>query len=167
MIEEHREKLFKRFPQLDLMIGTRNIKELPSLIDEVINGTRIVLPEEEELGPEPALPPAPLFRADTDTLETEVLKLAGELDSLGLRTIPEYRRLKLISSLRILDSRLRSALAHLNGGPALLTDRPRPLAGTAPGRSAASGARMANARETAVLAVTGRGGVSSPSKQRA
>lgn len=35
MVEEHRDKLFKRFPQLDLMVGTRNIKELPSLIEEV------------------------------------------------------------------------------------------------------------------------------------
>ncbi|MBP9865725.1 MAG: tRNA (N6-isopentenyl adenosine(37)-C2)-methylthiotransferase MiaB [Candidatus Omnitrophica bacterium] len=35
MVEEHREKLFKRFPQLDLMVGTRNIKELPALIEEV------------------------------------------------------------------------------------------------------------------------------------
>ena len=35
MVEEHREKLFRRFPQLDLMVGTRNIKELPSLIEEV------------------------------------------------------------------------------------------------------------------------------------
>jgi len=35
MVEEHREKLFQRFPQLDLMIGTRNIKELPGLIEEV------------------------------------------------------------------------------------------------------------------------------------
>ena len=35
MVEEHKDKLFKRFPQLDLMVGTRNIKELPSLIEEV------------------------------------------------------------------------------------------------------------------------------------
>lgn len=35
MVEEHREKLFTRFPQLDLMVGTRNIKELPALIDQV------------------------------------------------------------------------------------------------------------------------------------
>ncbi len=35
MVEEHREKLFKRFPQLDLMIGTRNIKELPKLLRQV------------------------------------------------------------------------------------------------------------------------------------
>jgi tRNA-2-methylthio-N6-dimethylallyladenosine synthase len=36
MVEEHREKLFRRFPQLDLMVGTRNINELPSLIEDVI-----------------------------------------------------------------------------------------------------------------------------------
>jgi tRNA-2-methylthio-N6-dimethylallyladenosine synthase len=35
MVEEHREKLFKRFPQLDLMVGTRNIKDLPRLVQEV------------------------------------------------------------------------------------------------------------------------------------
>jgi len=40
MVEEHREKLFKRFPQLDLMVGTRNIKELPSLIDQVRSSRR-------------------------------------------------------------------------------------------------------------------------------
>ncbi len=35
MVEEHRERLFKRFPQIDLMVGTRNIKELPALLEEV------------------------------------------------------------------------------------------------------------------------------------
>jgi tRNA-2-methylthio-N6-dimethylallyladenosine synthase len=42
MVEEHKEKLFKRFPQLDLMVGTRNIKELPSLIEEVRKSRRQV-----------------------------------------------------------------------------------------------------------------------------
>lgn len=36
MVEEHREKLFKRFPQLDLLVGTRNISELPQLIRDVM-----------------------------------------------------------------------------------------------------------------------------------
>ena len=35
MVEEHREKLFKRFPHLDFMVGTRNIKDLPGIIDQV------------------------------------------------------------------------------------------------------------------------------------
>lgn len=42
MVEEHREKLFQRFPQLDLMIGTRNIKELPALIEEVTRNRKQV-----------------------------------------------------------------------------------------------------------------------------
>lgn len=35
MVEEHREKLFKKYPHLDLMVGTRNLKELPDLIKTV------------------------------------------------------------------------------------------------------------------------------------
>ena len=35
MVEEHKEKLFQRFPQLDLMVGTRNLSELPALVEEV------------------------------------------------------------------------------------------------------------------------------------
>lgn len=42
MVEEHKEKLFKRFPQLDLMVGTRNIKELPVLVDDVMKNRRQV-----------------------------------------------------------------------------------------------------------------------------
>ena len=42
MVEEHREKLFRRFPALDLMVGTRNIKELPELIEEVRKNRRQV-----------------------------------------------------------------------------------------------------------------------------
>ncbi len=42
MVEEHRENLFRRFPQLDLMVGTRNIKELPTLIKEVEKNRRQV-----------------------------------------------------------------------------------------------------------------------------
>jgi len=35
MVEEHRESLFEKFPHLDLLCGTRNLKELPDLVDEV------------------------------------------------------------------------------------------------------------------------------------
>jgi tRNA-2-methylthio-N6-dimethylallyladenosine synthase len=42
MVEEHREKLFKKFPQIDLLIGTRNIKELPGLVREVLESRRQV-----------------------------------------------------------------------------------------------------------------------------
>jgi len=42
MVEEHKAKLFKRFPQLDLMVGTRNIKDLPGLIEKVEQDRRQV-----------------------------------------------------------------------------------------------------------------------------
>lgn len=42
MVEEHKQKLFNRFPHLDLMIGTRNIKELPDLIRDVQSRRRQV-----------------------------------------------------------------------------------------------------------------------------
>ena len=42
MVEEHKSKLFKRFPQLDLMVGTRNLKELPDLIERVEKDRRQV-----------------------------------------------------------------------------------------------------------------------------
>ena len=99
---------------------------IEQLIEEVLNGTRVPDPEPEH-PPAPSPAPPALLLADTDILETTVLKLAGELDAVRLQTIPEYRRLRLISSLRILDSRLRSALMHFNGGQARDSDRPRPL----------------------------------------
>ncbi|MCH2530120.1 MAG: hypothetical protein MK032_03125, partial [Dehalococcoidia bacterium] len=64
---------------------------------------------------------------DTALIENAVLKIAGELDALQLQVIPEYRRLKLISSLRNLDSRLKSALMTLNGGMAATTTVPQQL----------------------------------------
>jgi tRNA-2-methylthio-N6-dimethylallyladenosine synthase len=40
MVEEHREKLFKRFPYLDLMVGTRHVKELPEMIRQVFEARK-------------------------------------------------------------------------------------------------------------------------------
>ena len=59
-------------------------------------------------------PPEAVQIADPDLVESSILRIAGELDALQLQHIPGYRRLKLISSLRILDSRLKSTLHHLN-----------------------------------------------------
>ena len=42
MVEEHKEKLFRKYPQLDLMVGTRNIKDLPVLVEEVRKNRRQV-----------------------------------------------------------------------------------------------------------------------------
>ncbi len=66
-------------------------------------------------------------RFEPARLESTVLKLAGELDALQLKVIPEYLRLKLISSLRILDTRVGLALDFLNGGPAADSEIPLPM----------------------------------------
>lgn len=42
MVEEHKESLFKRFPYLDLIAGTRHIKELPEMIRQVYASRRQV-----------------------------------------------------------------------------------------------------------------------------
>ena len=106
----------------------KNAPELSidQIIEEVVNGKRpAVKPQPEE--PEVRAPEPPRER-NTESLENMVLHLAGELDALPMQVIPEYRRLKLISCLRILDSRLRASLESLNSGPTRESAIPRPLA---------------------------------------
>tara|TARA_B100000676_G_C18091631_1_gene860470 strand:- start:525 stop:1589 length:1065 start_codon:yes stop_codon:yes gene_type:complete len=97
---------------------------IEDIIEEVVNGKPA-----PELEPEPApvIQRAIPVEADTALIENAVLKIAGELDAMQLQVIPEYRRLKLISSLRILDSRLKSALASLNGGVAVASAVPHQI----------------------------------------
>jgi ParB-like chromosome segregation protein Spo0J len=95
------------------------------IIEEVVNGKRPAkAPEPVEV--EIKEKPEPRER-NTESLENMVLHLAGELDALHMQVIPEYRRLKLISSLRILDSRLRASLLSLNSGQARESAIPRPM----------------------------------------
>ncbi len=63
-------------------------------------------------------------------LQEAAFMLAGRFEQLASIDIPEYRRLRLISTLRILSSRLDTALIHLNGGIAAREAKPVPLAGT-------------------------------------
>ncbi|MEX0762791.1 MAG: helix-turn-helix domain-containing protein [Dehalococcoidia bacterium] len=99
---------------------------IDKIIEEVINGNRQPATEAAaaQAMPAPASLPGPV----AESIENRLLMIAGELDAMQLETIPEYRRLKLISSLRILDSRLKSSLAHLNAGMARESTVPRPLA---------------------------------------
>lgn len=51
---------------------------------------------------------------DLEGMQEDAFLLAGSLEKLASADIPEYRRLRLVSTLRILSSRLNVALDHLN-----------------------------------------------------
>ena len=54
------------------------------------------------------------YENDLEGMQEDAFLLAGSLEKLASVEIPEYRRLRLVSTLRILSSRLNSALDHLN-----------------------------------------------------
>ena len=60
------------------------------------------------------IPEAPRPGVDIAKLEAVVLNVAGTLDAMQLQEVPEYRRLMLMSSLRILEAKTRSALGFLS-----------------------------------------------------
>ena len=102
---------------------------IEQLIAELVEGARRPEPEP---APQPKVAeseqrPSASQPMGIANLENTALMLAGELGALPLQVIPEYRRLNLISSLRILDSRLSTALAFLNSGQAVESGVPRPL----------------------------------------
>ena len=51
---------------------------------------------------------------DFNTIESRILDISTEIDLIQSEQIPEFKRLKLISSLRILQSRTQLALSSLN-----------------------------------------------------
>lgn len=54
------------------------------------------------------------YDSDLEGMQEDAFLLAGSLEKLASTEIPEYRRLRLVSTLRILSSRLNIALDHLN-----------------------------------------------------
>ena len=55
-----------------------------------------------------------MYENDFEGMQEDAFMLAGSLEKLTSSEIPEYRRLRLVSTLRILSSRLNNALDHLN-----------------------------------------------------
>ncbi len=96
-------------------------KSIEQVLETVLKGTRAEAKVKSEADR------AARGGFDITRLEGEVLELAGELDALQLRRIPEYRRLNLISSLRILESKVALALMALSRGEARESIVPRPL----------------------------------------
>ena len=61
--------------------------------------------------PEKKLTESPI---DFGSIDSRILKISAEIDLIQSEEIPEFKRLKLISSLRILQSRTQLALTSLN-----------------------------------------------------
>ena len=72
------------------------------------------------------------------SIESKILDLSAEIASLQMKNIPEFKRLKLISTLRILESRVKLTLSFLNSGPTVNFNTPVTLSNLVPGSSVKS-----------------------------
>ncbi|MBI4304878.1 MAG: helix-turn-helix domain-containing protein [Chloroflexi bacterium] len=96
-------------------------KPIQEVLEDVLRGTKAAAKVKK--GPDPV----PRAGVDLTKLEIAVLEVAGLLDAVQLQTIPEYRRLKLMSTLRILEVKSKAALSFLSGGHSREMTMPRPL----------------------------------------
>ena len=83
--------------------------EVKLIIESVTKGRQIV--EEKRPAPQTKVIENPI---DFGSIDARILKLSAEIDLIQSEEIPEFKRLKLISSLRILQSRTQLALSSLN-----------------------------------------------------
>ncbi|MBI2642506.1 MAG: ParB N-terminal domain-containing protein [Candidatus Wildermuthbacteria bacterium] len=86
-------------------------RPIQEVLEDVLRGTKAAAKMKK---PEQA----PRAGVDLNRLETSVLEVAGVIDAVQLQTVPEYRRLKLISTLRILEAKTKIALGFLSAGQA-------------------------------------------------
>ncbi len=70
------------------------------------------------------IPPQISVDRDLEGLQQTAFSLAGSFEQLMSIDIPEYRKLRLISTLRILSRRVEMALGHLNAGRATREYKP-------------------------------------------
>ncbi len=83
--------------------------EVKVIIESVTKGRQIV--EAKKTEPEKKIIENPI---DFGSIDARILKISAEIDLIQSEEIPEFKRLKLISSLRILQSRTQLALSSLN-----------------------------------------------------
>lgn len=113
------------------------VSEITRKSEEVVEATVAMSDgESEKAGEEPQLKiveangKPPSVDQELEVLQENAFMMAGSFEQLASMDIPEYRRLRLISTLRILASRLDVALHHLNGGQSALDEKPRPITGS-------------------------------------
>ena len=83
-------------------------QNLEKIIEDIISGSYIFNNKVEKKIPEKR------EHSTNMSIEHKIIQLASELESIVNEEIPEYRRLRLISSLKILDSRIKASLNHIN-----------------------------------------------------
>jgi predicted transport protein len=122
-IEDHEKQFELAKPFLEGILSSVHVEKIVSLakkhpkvevkiiIESVTKGKPIVekMSEVEKEGNE-----IEANSIDFDTIESRILDLSTEIDLIQSEEIPEFKRLKLISSLRILQSRTQLALTSLN-----------------------------------------------------
>ena len=113
------------------------VEEITGERERVIEATAATLTRgQEKVDEEPQLKVVehsakpPTVDQELEVLQENAFMMAGSFEQLASMDIPEYRRLRLISTLRILSSRLDVALHHLNGGQSEIDEKPRPIAGS-------------------------------------
>ena len=90
------------------------------IIDSIINGKPIEKPIKETT----TITTKKSSTSDMISIESKILDLSAEIASLQMKNIPEFKRLKLISTLRILESRVKLSLSFLNSGPTVNFNTP-------------------------------------------
>lgn len=122
-IDDHLKQLELAKPFLDGTLSSVHVEKIVSLvkkhskldvkeiIDSVIKG-KPVQEKENTLRNEKDIISTP--EVNLSTIETKILEISAEIDLIQTQQIPEFKRLKLISSLRILQSRTQLALSSLN-----------------------------------------------------
>ena len=90
----------------------KNVKKNPKtsldkIIKNVVNGVEVSINKEKFVSEISVV-------ENNLSIEEKILHFSIELESISEEEIPEYRRLRVISSLKILDSKIKSSLNHMN-----------------------------------------------------
>ena len=90
----------------------KNVKKNPKtsldkIIKNVVNGIEVSTSKEKFVSEISVI-------ESNLSIEEKILNFSIELESISEQEIPEYRRLRVISSLKILDSKIKSSLNHMN-----------------------------------------------------
>tara|TARA_B110000438_G_scaffold290378_1_gene326011 strand:- start:190 stop:1077 length:888 start_codon:yes stop_codon:yes gene_type:complete len=122
-IDDHPKQLELAKPFLDGTLSSVHVEKIVSLVKkhakldvkEIINSVikgKPIQEKEDTLKDEKKAISVP--EVNLTNIESKILEISAEIDLIQTQQIPEFKRLKLISSLRILQSRTQLALSSLN-----------------------------------------------------